>query len=53
MWVYTRITPHIDLHCLYHQGFNQEDLEEEKAEAEMKETADDSDSDDNIKRGKQ
>ncbi|XP_050821219.1 protein IWS1 homolog isoform X1 [Gopherus flavomarginatus] len=33
-------------------GFNQEDLEEEKAEAEMKETADDSDSDDNIKRGK-
>ncbi|KYO40399.1 IWS1-like protein isoform A [Alligator mississippiensis] len=33
-------------------GFNQEDLEEEKAEAEMKETVDDSDSDDNIKRGK-
>ncbi|XP_063162989.1 protein IWS1 homolog isoform X4 [Candoia aspera] len=31
-------------------GFNQEDLEEEKAE--RKEVADDSDSDDNIKRGK-
>ncbi|XP_068548650.1 protein IWS1 homolog isoform X1 [Anas acuta] len=33
-------------------GFNQEDLEEEKGDAEMKETADESDSDDNIKRGK-
>ncbi|XP_010226069.1 PREDICTED: protein IWS1 homolog isoform X1 [Tinamus guttatus] len=33
-------------------GFNQEDLEEEKADADMKETADESDSDDNIKRGK-
>uniref|UniRef100_A0A8B9S9L6 Interacts with SUPT6H, CTD assembly factor 1 n=1 Tax=Apteryx owenii TaxID=8824 RepID=A0A8B9S9L6_APTOW len=33
-------------------GFNQEDLEEEKAETDMKETADESDSDDNIKRGK-
>ncbi|XP_061861377.1 protein IWS1 homolog isoform X2 [Colius striatus] len=33
-------------------GFNQEDLEEEKGDAHMKETADDSDSDDNIKRGK-
>ncbi|NXX86145.1 IWS1 protein, partial [Urocolius indicus] len=33
-------------------GFNQEDLEEEKGDADMKETADDSDSDDNIKRGK-
>ena len=36
-----------------HQGFNQEDLEEEKGDVDMKETADDSDSDDNIKRGKQ
>ncbi|OXB83415.1 UNVERIFIED_CONTAM: hypothetical protein H355_006262 [Colinus virginianus] len=34
-------------------GFNQEDLEEEKGDAEMKETADESDSDDNVKRGKQ
>ncbi|NWU66133.1 IWS1 protein, partial [Pterocles burchelli] len=33
-------------------GFNQEDLEEEKGDADMKETADESDSDDNIKRGK-
>ncbi|NWR91099.1 IWS1 protein, partial [Furnarius figulus] len=33
-------------------GFNQEDLEEEKGDGEMKETADESDSDDNIKRGK-
>ncbi|XP_040535122.1 protein IWS1 homolog isoform X2 [Gallus gallus] len=33
-------------------GFNQEDLEEEKGDAEMKETADESDSDDNVKRGK-
>uniref|UniRef100_A0A8C4V587 Interacts with SUPT6H, CTD assembly factor 1 n=1 Tax=Falco tinnunculus TaxID=100819 RepID=A0A8C4V587_FALTI len=33
-------------------GFNQEDLEEEKGDVDMKETADDSDSDDNIKRGK-
>ncbi|NXL86613.1 IWS1 protein, partial [Alectura lathami] len=33
-------------------GFNQEDLEEEKGDAEMKEAADESDSDDNIKRGK-
>ncbi|NWZ31234.1 IWS1 protein, partial [Asarcornis scutulata] len=33
-------------------GFNQEDLEEEKGDAETKETADESDSDDNIKRGK-
>lgn len=36
-----------------HQGFNQEDLEEEKGDGDMKETADESDSDDNIKRGKQ
>ncbi|NXG03569.1 IWS1 protein, partial [Sakesphorus luctuosus] len=33
-------------------GFNQEDLEEEKGDGDMKETADESDSDDNIKRGK-
>ncbi|NXP47806.1 IWS1 protein, partial [Heliornis fulica] len=33
-------------------GFNQEDLEEEKGDVDMKETADESDSDDNIKRGK-
>ncbi|NXH25620.1 IWS1 protein, partial [Myiagra hebetior] len=33
-------------------GFNQEDLEEEKGGGDMKETADESDSDDNIKRGK-
>ncbi|NXS99229.1 IWS1 protein, partial [Jacana jacana] len=33
-------------------GFNQEDLEEEKGDADTKETADESDSDDNIKRGK-
>ncbi|XP_064021337.1 protein IWS1 homolog isoform X2 [Pogoniulus pusillus] len=33
-------------------GFNQEDLEEEKGDTDMKETADESDSDDNIKRGK-
>ncbi|NWV61574.1 IWS1 protein, partial [Malurus elegans] len=33
-------------------GFNQEDLEEEKGNGDMKETADESDSDDNIKRGK-
>ncbi|KAM4770411.1 protein IWS1 homolog isoform 3-T3 [Cyanocitta cristata] len=33
-------------------GFNQEDLEEEKGSGDMKETADESDSDDNIKRGK-
>ncbi|NXA98598.1 IWS1 protein, partial [Melanocharis versteri] len=33
-------------------GFNQEDLEEEKGDGIMKETADESDSDDNIKRGK-
>ncbi|NXI89816.1 IWS1 protein, partial [Psophia crepitans] len=33
-------------------GFNQEDLEEERGDADMKETADESDSDDNIKRGK-
>ncbi|XP_074888160.1 protein IWS1 homolog isoform X7 [Buteo buteo] len=33
-------------------GFNQEDLEEEKGDADMKEIADESDSDDNIKRGK-
>ncbi|NXC41795.1 IWS1 protein, partial [Penelope pileata] len=33
-------------------GFNQEDLEEEKGDTEMKEAADESDSDDNIKRGK-
>ncbi|NXG63084.1 IWS1 protein, partial [Hemiprocne comata] len=33
-------------------GFNQEDLEEEKGDANMKEAADESDSDDNIKRGK-
>ncbi|NWS65620.1 IWS1 protein, partial [Crotophaga sulcirostris] len=33
-------------------GFNQEDLEEEKGDADMKEAADESDSDDNIKRGK-
>lgn len=48
-----RLNSYTDLHCLYHQGFNQEDLEEEKGDAEMKETADESDSDDNIKRGKQ
>uniref|UniRef100_A0A8B9TCI0 Interacts with SUPT6H, CTD assembly factor 1 n=1 Tax=Anas platyrhynchos TaxID=8839 RepID=A0A8B9TCI0_ANAPL len=46
------LNSYTDLHCLYHQGFNQEDLEEEKGDAEMKETADESDSDDNIKRGK-
>lgn len=39
-----------NLLCL--QGFNQEDLEEEKSETQLKE-AEDSDSDDNIKRGKQ
>ncbi|NXM07466.1 IWS1 protein, partial [Tyrannus savana] len=33
-------------------GFNQEDLEEEKGDGDTKETADESDSDDNIKRGK-
>ncbi|NWH60965.1 IWS1 protein, partial [Geococcyx californianus] len=33
-------------------GFNQEDLEEEKGDAGMKQAADESDSDDNIKRGK-
>ncbi|KFU86548.1 Protein IWS1, partial [Chaetura pelagica] len=33
-------------------GFNQEDLEEEKGDTDMKEAADESDSDDNIKRGK-
>ncbi|XP_048169755.1 protein IWS1 homolog isoform X4 [Corvus hawaiiensis] len=33
-------------------GFNQEDLEEEKGGGDTKETADESDSDDNIKRGK-
>uniref|UniRef100_A0A663M2X3 Interacts with SUPT6H, CTD assembly factor 1 n=1 Tax=Athene cunicularia TaxID=194338 RepID=A0A663M2X3_ATHCN len=33
-------------------GFNQEDLEEEKGDTDMKETVDESDSDDNIKRGK-
>ncbi|NXT63816.1 IWS1 protein, partial [Chaetops frenatus] len=33
-------------------GFNQEDLEEEKGDGDMKEAADESDSDDNIKRGK-
>ncbi|NXY26233.1 IWS1 protein, partial [Atrichornis clamosus] len=33
-------------------GFNQEDLEEEKGDGDVKETADESDSDDNIKRGK-
>ncbi|XP_009080567.1 PREDICTED: protein IWS1 homolog, partial [Acanthisitta chloris] len=33
-------------------GFNQEDLEEERGDGDMKETADESDSDDNIKRGK-
>lgn len=38
--------------ALYLQGFNQEDLEEEKNETQLKE-AEDSDSDDNIKRGKQ
>ncbi|KAF4791488.1 Protein IWS1 like protein [Turdus rufiventris] len=45
----------VDLKRMYHvlyQGFNQEDLEEEKGDGDVKEAADESDSDDNIKRGK-